>query len=155
MLYPVLGWVFGWLWLCFLTWPNWGWGGGENFTFQSVQLFFRIRGLYAKKNFHKKVVLWPQLGVGPLCGGHHQKVPLFLTPPLSRQNNVWKSCMQEVRGGGGRVLLIRTVNYRETWRLVVCSSWNVYMCREAKILQLISLPDTVRPFLGSVVTPAS
>ena len=46
VLYPVLGWVFGWLRLCTLTWPNWGWGGGggENFTFQSVQLFFRIRG---------------------------------------------------------------------------------------------------------------
>ena len=31
--YPVLGWVFGWLWLCTLTWPNQGWGGGWKFHF--------------------------------------------------------------------------------------------------------------------------
>ena len=39
---------------CTLTWPNWGWWGGGNFTFQSVQLFFRIRGSANKKFPTKK-----------------------------------------------------------------------------------------------------
>ena len=37
-------------------------GGGKNFTFQSVQLFFRIRGFYAKITLpRQKVVVCPQL----------------------------------------------------------------------------------------------
>ena len=49
MLYP----VFGWIWKCTLTWPNWGWGGCENFTFQSVN-FFPYQGILSKKISHKK-----------------------------------------------------------------------------------------------------
>ena len=82
MLYPVLGWVFVWLWLCFLTWPNWGLGGGRGwkFHFPICLIIFPYQGIISQKKFpQKKMVLWPQLGGGgrPLCGGHHPKVPLF------------------------------------------------------------------------------
>ena len=72
-------------------------GGGENFSFQSVQLFFRIRGFWANKKIPtKKVVLWPQLGGEgrPLCCGHHPKVPLFFDA-APYQSLYWPSSYSE------------------------------------------------------------
>ena len=83
MVYPVLGWIFGWLWRCTLTWPNWGWGGGGGwkFHFPTCSINFLYQGILSNKKFsHKKKWYfhhnWGR-GGSPLCGGHHPKVPLF------------------------------------------------------------------------------
>ena len=91
MVYPVLGWIFGWLWRCTLTWSNWGWGegGGWKFHFPTCSINFLYQGILSNKKFsHKKKWYfhhnWGR-GGSPLCGGHHPKVPFFfLTPPLNK-----------------------------------------------------------------------
>ena len=46
--------------------------------------YISVSGDSKQKKIPKKVVLSPQLeGGGPLCGGHHLKLLLFSTPPLS------------------------------------------------------------------------
>ena len=65
--------------------------GGWKFHFPTCSIIFPYQGILSNKKFsHKKVVPWPQLGAGsPLCGGHHPKVQVFLTPPLIEFKCVW------------------------------------------------------------------
>ena len=58
----------------------------KNFTFKSVKLFSisgdsKQKKIPIKKVWSKSGSLTTTLGGRPLCGGHHPKVPLFLTPP--------------------------------------------------------------------------
>ena len=55
-------------------------GGGKNFTFKSVKLFFHIRGFKKEKKIPQKSdSLTITGGGGPFCGGHHPKLPLDRT----------------------------------------------------------------------------
>ena len=84
MLYPVFGWVFGWLWQCTLTWSNWGWRGGAGVKISLSNLLnhFSVSGDSEQKQIfpQNKVVLWPQLGRGGGGLGTTQKYH-FLKPP--------------------------------------------------------------------------
>ena len=80
MVYPVLGWIFGWLWRCTLTWSNWGWGegGGWKFHFPTCSIIFPYQGILSNKKFsHKKT------GTLTTTGGGGGVATLWWAPPKS------------------------------------------------------------------------
>ena len=88
MLYPVLGWVFGWLWLFSLTWPNWCWGGVK-ISLSNLFNYFSVSGdSKQQKIFPQKKWYFDHNGggggVGHFVVGTTQKYHFFDAPMYVR-----------------------------------------------------------------------
>ena len=101
MLYPVWDcWIHdsSWLWLCTLTWHNWGWGGRGEISHSNLINYFSVSGDSKQQKKYPPKKVWQQLlggGEGrPLCDEHHPKIPLFYVAPYVLTSSCVSICCE-------------------------------------------------------------